>query len=182
MRHAGFLALSLAAAAALAQPAAAASAARLTEKAKAALQALYASHEHAQALSEQAKGILVFPEVTRAGLLVGGQTGDGVMFRDGQATAFYNLTALSVGLQAGVETHAYALFFITDDALSYLDRSDGWAVGTAPTVTMIDEGFAMGANTTTLSDDVYAIVFDQGGLMAATGLEGSKISRITPDP
>jgi lipid-binding SYLF domain-containing protein len=35
--------------------------------------------------------------------------------------------------------------------------------------------------TTTLKDDVYAVIFDQKGLMAGIGLQGSKISRITPD-
>jgi lipid-binding SYLF domain-containing protein len=53
-------------------------------------------------------------------------------------------------------------------------------VGIGPSVVVVDEGFAKSFTTTTARDDVYAIFFDQKGLMAGLGLQGSKITRITP--
>jgi sulfatase maturation enzyme AslB (radical SAM superfamily) len=82
------------------------------------------------------------------------------------------------GLQAGVQAFGYAMFLMTDAALDYLDRSDGWEVGVGPSVVIVDSGMARTLTTTTLQKDVYAFVFDQRGLMAGAGLQGSKITRI----
>jgi lipid-binding SYLF domain-containing protein len=124
--------------------------------------------------------ILVFPEIIKAGLLIGGQSGDGVLFKGGKAAAYYNISAGSFGLQAGAQTFSYALFFMNNAALAYLDKSAGWQVGVGPSVVVADEGMAKSMTSTTLSHDVYAFPFGQRGLMAGLGIEGSKITRITP--
>ena len=82
--------------------------------------------------------------------------------------------------QAGIQSFGYALFFMSDSALSYLRRSEGWEIGTGPSVVIVDQGMARQLSTTTLKDDVYAVVFDQKGLMAGMGIQGSKITQITP--
>lgn len=103
---------------------------------------------------------------------------------DGAAepAAFFEIGAASFGLQAGMQTFSYALFFITDSALDYLRKSSGWAIGSGPSLVVVDKGFAKSLNTTTLNQDVYAIPFGQEGLMAGLGLEGSKITQIHPKP
>ncbi len=88
------------------------------------------------------------------------------------------LAGLLVGLPAGAQSFGYALFFMTDSALKYLDKSGGWEVGTGPSVVIVDEGTARALTTTTAKSDVYAFFFDQKGLMAGLGLQGSQISRI----
>lgn len=95
-------------------------------------------------------------------------------------TAYYNISAASFGLQAGGQTFSYALFFMNDAALAYLTKSDGWAIGSGPSVVVLDKGTAASLTSTTLSQDVYAIPFGQRGLMAGLGLEGSKITPIHP--
>ena len=67
---------------------------------------------------------------------------------------------------------------MTDSALKYLDKSDGWEIGTGPSIVIVDEGMARALTTTTAKDDVYAFFFSQKGLMAGLGLQGSKISKI----
>ena len=47
-----------------------------------------------------------------------------------------------------------------------------------PSVVIVDAGMARALTTTTLQNDVYAFIFDQKGLMAGVGLQGSKITRI----
>jgi lipid-binding SYLF domain-containing protein len=71
---------------------------------------------------------------------------------------------------------------MTDEALRYLDKSDGWSVGSGLSVVFIDDGFAKPMNTTTLTQDVYAMAFSQRGLMAGSGLEGARIRQIFPAP
>lgn len=161
-------------------PGLAASAAELAKEASGALAQLYAKNPKTKELGSKATAILVFPKIVKAGLVIGGQSGDGALLRGGKAVAFYNISAASFGLQAGAQTFSYALFFMNEKALTYLDKSDGWAVGSGPSVVVADEAFARSVTSTTLTQDVYAVPFGQKGLMAGLGLEGSKITRIHP--
>jgi lipid-binding SYLF domain-containing protein len=160
----------------------AASAKEIDAKVTVALDTLYASSPAAVEVAKVAKGVLVFPEVVKGGFIVGGQYGTGALRKGGKTVGYYNSVAASYGLQAGIESFGYALFFVTEKGLEYLDTSVGWEMGVGPTLTIVDEGFAKSLSTTTLKDDVYAFFFDQKGLMAGIGLQGSKVTRITPDP
>lgn len=171
-------ALLLSAACLLPQAASAASAAELRRDAQAALQRLYATNPGARALQQQAVAILVFPSITKAGLVVGGQFGDGVLFRSGKAVAYYNTAGASFGLQAGAQHYGYALFFLSEETLRHLDASEGFEVGVGPSVVVADEGFARSVTTTTMQDQIYAFIFDQHGAMAGLGIQGNKITRI----
>lgn len=159
---------------------AAPSAREINQQADQALAQLYARQPRARDLGRRAKGILIFPGIIKAGLLLGGQSGNGVLFAGGRTVGYYNLSAVSFGLQAGGQKFSYALFFMTNSALGYLERSAGWAIGSGPSVVVVDKGAAASLNTTTLTQDVYAFPFGQQGLMAGLGLEGSKITRIYP--
>jgi lipid-binding SYLF domain-containing protein len=164
---------------ALPQHSTAASAAELTREAQAALDHLYAKHPGAKALGKDAVAILVFPGIVKAGLGIGGQYGEGVLYRGGKATAYYNTAGASFGLQAGAQKYGYALFFLSEETLKYLDKSEGFEVGVGPSVVIADEGFAKSATTTTVQDKIYAFIFDQKGAMAALGIQGNKITKIT---
>jgi lipid-binding SYLF domain-containing protein len=143
-----------------------------------AIQKLYAGSAAAKELSKTAKGMLVFPDVIKAGLLVGGQYGKGALLVDGKTSAYYSTVAASYGLQAGAQSFGYAMFFMKDEALKYLGKSDGWEVGVGPSVVVVDEGLAKSLTTTTAKDDIYVFFFDQTGLMAGLGIQGSKITKI----
>jgi len=161
-----------------AQTAIAASAAELNREAQAALKALYAKAPAARALEKKAKGILVFPGIVKAGLIVGGQYGEGVLYKGGKVAGYYSTAGGSYGLQIGAQKYGYALFFMTDAGLAYLGKSEGFEVGVGPSVVVMDEGMAKSATTTTLKDDVYAFIFSQTGLMAGLGLQGNKITKL----
>jgi lipid-binding SYLF domain-containing protein len=102
-----------------------------------------------------------------------------VLLKGGKPAAYYNSVAASYGLQAGVQTFGYALFFMNDGALKYLDSSAGFELGVGPSIVVVDEGMAKSITSTTLTQDVYAFIFSQKGLMAGIGLQGSKITRIS---
>lgn len=163
-----------------ARPGHAASASQISADARAALKQLYASNPAAKVLGEKAKAILVFPSILKAGFIFGGQGGDGAMLKGGKTVAYYRTLAASYGFQAGVQSFGYVLFFMTDSAIDYLNNSKGWEIGTGPSLVIVDEGFAKSITSTTLSQDVYAVIFDQKGLMAGIGIQGSKITRIHP--
>jgi len=154
------------------------SAEELEASADAALQALYEDTPEAQEIASQAKAILVFPEIAKAGLIVGAQYGDGVLLRGGESAGHYNIAAASIGLQAGIQTFGYVMMFIDEDALGYLDSANGWEIGAGPSVVAVNKGMAASLTSATLKDAVYAFVFGQEGLMGGIGLQGSKITRM----
>lgn len=163
------------------RPAFAASAGELNRKASASLVALYKQTPSAKQVGDRAKGILIFPDIVKGGFIVGGQIGDGVLRVGGKTAGYYRSVAASYGLQAGIQAFGYALMFMDDDSLAYLDKSEGWEIGVGPSVVVVDEGMGKTLSTTTLQSGVYAFIFSQKGLMAGVGLQGAKVTKITPE-
>jgi lipid-binding SYLF domain-containing protein len=150
----------------------------LDDDAAAALRSLYEGSPAARVLGEKAVGILVFPNIVKAGFLFGAQFGEGTLFRGGRKVANYRSVAASYGFQAGVQAFGYAMFLMTNAAVDYLDKSGGWEVGVGPSIVVVDTGVARSLTTTTVQSDVYAFIFDQRGLMGGIGIQGSKITRV----
>ncbi len=143
-----------------------------------ALQTLYDTEPGAKELQGKAKGILVFPNIVKGGFIIGGQYGEGALLKSGRTVGYYNSVAASYGLQAGVQSFGYALFFMSDEDLGYLEESNGWELGSGPSVVIADSGMAKSLSTTTLQEGVFAFFFSQRGLMAGLGLQGTKITKI----
>ena len=158
--------------------AAAATAAEINRDVKGALERLYGQSASAKAIGEKAKGILVFPSIAKGGFLVGGQYGEGALLKGGKTRGYYNTIQVSYGLQAGMQKYGYALFLMTDSAMKWLDKSDGWEVGVGPSIVVVDVGAATSKTTTTLQAEIYAFFFDQKGLMGGLGLQGTKITKL----
>jgi len=163
----------------LSRPAAAASASELRRDSSAELNKLYARQSSAKYLGQRAKGILVFPAMMKAGFMFGGQVGEGTLFKGGKVAGYYNSVAASYGFQAGVQKFGYALFFMTNAALEQLDSTQGFELGVGPSFVIVDEGKGKSVTSNTLTSDVFAYIFDQKGLMAGAGIQGSKITKIS---
>ena len=138
----------------------------------------------AKELANTAKGALVFPNVTKAGFMIGVQYGQGALVRrraDGDGyyiAAYYSLSAASYGFQAGAQSFGYVMALMTDRAVEQVEDSLGWELGVGPSIVVVDAGTAKTLTTTTAKKDVYAFTFGQKGLMAGLGLQGSKITRL----
>ena len=158
--------------------AAADTAAEIDRDVKSALEKLYAKSASARAMGEKAKSILVFPSIVKGGFLVGGQYGEGALLKGGKTVGYYNTIQASYGLQIGLQKYGYALFLMTDEAVKWINKSNGWEVGVGPTIVIVDEGASSSKTTTTLQSEIYAFFFDQKGLMGGLGLQGTKITKI----
>jgi lipid-binding SYLF domain-containing protein len=156
----------------------AASRSDLDASSKRVLDKLLADVPAAKALYARATGVLVFPTITKAGFVVGGQYGEGVLWKGGKPVAYYNTAGASYGLQAGAQQYGYAMFFMNQKSLDSLNSTQGFEVGVGPSVVVVDQGMAKNMTTTTVSEDVYAFVFAQKGLMAGVGIQGNKITKI----
>jgi lipid-binding SYLF domain-containing protein len=160
----------------------AASKSAIDRDAKATLDKLYKNTPGSKALADKAVAVLVFPSIVKGGFIIAGQFGDGALRKNGKTTAYYRSLAASYGFQAGVQAYGYVLFFMDDASVQYLDNSAGFELGTGPSLVVLDSGFGKNLSTTTLQKGIYAFIFDQKGLMGGVGIQGSKITRINPNP
>jgi lipid-binding SYLF domain-containing protein len=159
----------------------AASAEDLDRDSAQAMRTLTSTNTAAAAIARNARAVLVFPNIVKAGIVFGGAYGEGTMMKGGRVTDYYNSVTGSWGLQAGAQSYGYVVFLMNDKAVSYIDKSSGWEIGVGPTVVVVDKGTASNVSTSTMKDDAYAFIFNQQGLMAGVSIEGTKISRINRD-
>ena len=145
-------------------------------EAKVALETLYSASSGAQALAKNAEGILIFPEITKPGVVIGGQYGKGVLFKGGQVAGYFNSSAPSYGSQAEHHRFGYVLFFMNPKDLEQLLRPEGWEIGAGDTVTIVDQTMR-NSIPDAAKKGVYAIFFEQQGVMPPLGIAGTKISK-----
>jgi lipid-binding SYLF domain-containing protein len=157
---------------------AASTAEELNRDSDAAVQMLVRTNPIAESIAKQARAVLIFPTIVKAGFVFGGAYGEGELKEGPRVVNYYNSLSASWGLQAGAQSYGYAVFLMNQKAIDYLNRSEGWEIGAGPTVVVLNEGVAKNFSTTTLKDDAYAFIFDQKGLMAGVTLEGTKVSKI----
>ena len=150
----------------------------LDADARKAYSSLVARVPAAKALGKYAVAVLVFPKITKAGLVVGGQYGKGVLLKRGKPAGYYSTAGASYGLQAGAQQFGYAMFFMNDESLNALTETNGFEVGVGPSVVVVDEGMGRSLTSMNAKEDVYAFIFGQKGLMAGIGLQGNKITKL----
>lgn len=149
----------------------------INESADTTLARLYKSAPDSRALVERAKGVLIFPSVIRAGFILGGEHGDGVLRVAGHNEGYYSTTAGSIGWQIGAQSRAIILLFMTQDALNKFRASNGWTVGADATVALAEVGANGAIDTNTAKQNVVGFVLTNSGLMAGVSLEGAKIQK-----
>ena len=156
----------------------AASAAEIDAKADSALKMFYEKVGPAKELSAKAKGILIFPDVIKAGFGIGGEYGEGALRINGKTVDYYNTAAASIGLQLGAQEKAVILLFLDSKALDDFRKSDGWEAGVDGSVAVVEWGAGGSVDTTNINDPIIGFVFGNKGLMFNLTLEGSKMSKI----
>lgn len=125
-----------------------------------------------------ANGVLVFPEVIKAGFGIGGEYGEGALRIGGRTVGYYNTAAASIGFQLGGQVKTVVIVFLKQQALDKFRNSDGWKVGVDGSVALIEWGVGQDINTMDISDPVVGFVFNNKGLMYNLTIEGSKITRL----
>jgi lipid-binding SYLF domain-containing protein len=143
-----------------------------------ALARLYGQVEGSEQLVGRARGVVVFPSVMEAGFIVGASRGQGALRIGGKTVSYHATTSGSFGLQAGAQSTAVFLLFMTDDALRRFQNSSGWTVGADASVTLISVGATAQVTTATAQQPVIGYVLSNRGLMAGVSLDGARITRL----
>jgi len=127
---------------------------------------------------QEAKGVLVFPSVVKAGIGIGGEYGEGALRVGGKTVAYYNTVAASIGFQLGAQAKTVILAFMEAEALKKFRDSEGWKVGVDGSVALVTVGIGDSIDSTKFKQPIVAFVFGQKGLMYNLTLEGSKFTKL----
>jgi len=143
-----------------------------------ALDTLYSESSAAKELGAKARGILVFPSITKGGVIVGGEYGEGVLRVNGKSQGYYSSASGSLGLQLGISSRSLVFMFMTEEALKAFTSASGWEAGVDADVTVVDVGATGSLDTTTAKAPVIAFNFGEEGLMAGVSVEGTKVTKL----
>ena len=132
----------------------------------------------AQVFLDQAAAYLVFPRVLRAGLGVGGETGEGILVIGGKTVDYFRISSGSIGLQAGAQARSIVIAFMTQSSLDQFRKSTGWRVGIDGSVALIDIGAGKTIDSQNVRDPVVGFIFGSSGLMYNLTLEGTRFTRV----
>jgi lipid-binding SYLF domain-containing protein len=108
----------------------------------------------------------------------GASRGDGALRVNGKTVSFHRTTSGTFGLQAGAQSTAVFLLFMTDDALRRFQDSRGWTAGVDASVTLISVGANAQLTSATSQQPVIGYVLSNSGLMAGVTVDGTRITRL----
>lgn len=140
---------------------------------------------------EKAYGYAIFPDVGKAGFIVGGEHGKGRVYEKGKLVGEASITSVSVGAQAGAKEYAEIIFFHKQEDFLKFRGGEFQLAGNAE-ATLITMNASASAGTETSSAEasttkynaatgggynngVAVFVITRGGLMAGVAVAGQKI-------
>lgn len=126
------------------------------------------------------KGYLVFPSVIKAGLIVGGKYDEGALRINGVTKHYYDMTAASIGFQAGAQEYSMLIAYLSDAALTNFVKSNGWEAGVDGSITVSDWGKSKDISSMSFEKPIIAFIYGEKGLMASISIAGTKFRRIAP--
>lgn len=153
---------------------------QLEKKARGALSRLFRHNQSAAENVDAAYAILVFPEARKLALGVGVTTATGVLFEKTKPLSFHNLTAISCGVEFGIQKFGYAIFFMSEEALNYLYDSRGFEIGSSPNLVIADGIFSGSTTTTNHRPGILTFAFSHTGLALDVGIHIAKITEYEP--
>ncbi|WP_299796561.1 lipid-binding SYLF domain-containing protein [uncultured Maribacter sp.] len=115
-------------------------------------------------------GYVIFPNVGKGGFIIGGASGNGVVYENGTMVGMADLKKLSVGLQAGGQAITEVIFFETADDLAEFKDGD-FEFSAEASAVALKSGIAVNAK---YRDGVAVFALPKAGLMADASVGGQK--------
>ena len=138
----------------------------------------YALNNTNEKIADKAAGMLIFPRITKGGVGIAGEYGEGVLQVNGKNIDYYNIGSASIGLTLGIASRSEIIMFMTQESLDKFKSSDGWKVGVDAGIAVVSKGAGGQYDTKTLQQPIIGFVFGEKGLIGDLSLEGSKISKM----
>ena len=117
-------------------------------------------------------GWAVFPSIAKAGIGVGGASGNGRVYRKGVFIGTTTMTQVSFGFQLGGQTYSEIVFFQNDDTLNRFKQGK-FDLGANVSAIVVDVGAAVKAG---FKDGTIVFIKPQKGLMYEATISGQKFT------
>jgi lipid-binding SYLF domain-containing protein len=154
--------------------------AQIDSSVDATLSKLYSAAPQSRDLVQRANGVLVFPSVVSVSFGIGGEHGDGALREGGRTVGYYSINGASIGWQAGAQSKAIVVLFMTPESLAKFRSSSGWTAGVDATVAFANIGANGSIDTATIQKPVIGFALTNYGLAAGISLQGQKVTPINP--
>jgi lipid-binding SYLF domain-containing protein len=125
-----------------------------------------------QDLLNKSVGYAVFPEVGKAGFVVGGSYGKGEVYEHGRRIGYADVTEASFGLQAGAQSYSELLIFMRQSDLDDFKMGKEYKLAADVSAVALSSGAGKTADPT---KGIIAFVDTKGGLMAEAAIGGQRL-------
>jgi lipid-binding SYLF domain-containing protein len=125
-----------------------------------------------EAYFKEAYAYAVFPTIGKAGLVIGGSHGEGLVFKGKKVVGKTEVNQASIGLQAGYESYSELVFF--QDKATFENFKNGDVKLSAQAHAVAAKQGAAASNA--YNEGVAVFVKTKGGLMADASVGGQKFS------
>ncbi len=131
-----------------------------------------------QSLHGRAEGVLVVPDIIKAGFIVGASYGEGALLTRGTTESYWKYSSASLGFQAGAQRMRLALFLMAPEELERFRRGSVTEIGAEAELTVLDGGLEFGLDTTQTMKPVIAVVFGRQGLLGGASFQTGTFERL----
>lgn len=125
-----------------------------------------------QSLFENSTGYVIFPNVGKGAIGVGGAAGNGILFENGKAVGRASMKQVSVGFQFGGQAYREVIFFENSAALDRFKQNKFEFTARASAVAVTTGASA----NVKYADGVMVFTQEKGGLMYEASIGGQKFS------
>ena len=133
---------------------------------------LMQNHTNAAELFEESAGYAIFPNVGKGAYIVGGASGNGVVYENNTVVGYADLKQVDIGLQAGGKAFVEVLFFETEMDLERFKEGDFELSANASAV-ILEKGVSEDID---FQDGVAVVTMPKAGAMAGVSVGGQKFS------
>jgi len=126
--------------------------------------------DNVEELFNTSAGYAIFPNVGKGAYIIGGASGNGVVYQNGAVVGYSNLKQVDVGLQIGGEAYREVLFFKTQEALDNFKDGEYELSGNA-TAVIIEKGKS---KTIKFQDGIAVATMPKAGAMVGVSVAGQR--------
>jgi lipid-binding SYLF domain-containing protein len=118
----------------------------------------------------EASGYAIFPNVGKGAYIIGGASGNGVVYENGRMIGYADLKQVDIGLQLGGKAFVEVLFFETEEALQRF-KDGSYELSANASAVILDKGFSEDLE---FQDGVAVVTVPKGGAMAGISVGGQR--------
>lgn len=119
---------------------------------------------------DDSAGYAIFPNVGKGGFIIGGASGNGVLYQDGTAKGMADLKKVEIGFQAGRQAIIEVIFFETDEDVTDFEE-EKFQFSANISAVALKSGVSANAK---YKDGVAVFTLPKSGLMAEASVGGQK--------